>query len=89
MFVTAIDIGIAAFEHFTADIGAHRRRHFGIGWPKIFQIDINTVSASANRRGREISRHCALKRIGNDERRRSEEVRAHIRRHPAFEITIA
>ena len=78
MFVALIDVGIARLEHFAADIRGHQIVDFGVGGPDILQEDVITGLVLPDRGGGEILGHRALQCIGDNQRRRSEEVGAHI-----------
>ena len=89
MRVALIDIGIARLEHRPVDRARDGGRDLVVGRPDVLEIHVVTRRADADRRGQEILDHRALERIGDHQRRRREEVGAHVRRHAPFEIAVA
>src|SRR5207244_7625226 len=77
----AIQRWVNCFFYDAVDLAALR--------PDVAQIHRTALAILAERLGREIDQHAAGKRVGNDERRRGEEARAHRRMDAAFEIAIA
>ena len=89
MRVAFIDLCIARGEHRTVDVCGHDIMHFLIGGPDIAQIYIAAVRCLTNGRRSEVFGHCALKRVGDNQGRRRQEVGAHIGRHAAFKVAVA
>ncbi|MPL73108.1 hypothetical protein SDC9_18901 [bioreactor metagenome] len=61
----------------------------GVGRPDVLEIDRLAVLRGGDRLARQVDVHVAGDRIGDHERRRGEEVRAHVGRDPAFEVAVA
>jgi hypothetical protein len=62
---------------------------FLVGRPDVLEEHVLAVLALADRGGGEVFDHRALQRVGDDQRRRGEEVRAHVGRDAAFEVAVA
>ena len=57
--------------------------------PDVAEIDVAAALALADRFGHQVTRDVAGDRVGDDQRRRREEVRADVRVDPRFEVTVA
>ena len=89
MRIAFIDRGIARGEHRTVDVCGHDIMHLLVGGPDVAQIHVRTVGRLPNRRRGEVFGHGALERISDHQRRRGQEVCAHIGRHAAFKVAVA
>ena len=83
------DVGVFAFEHLLADARRHRRRDLVVARPDFAQVHRLAVAAGAERLGRQIDVHAPGERVGDDERRRGEIVRANLRVDAALEVAVA
>ena len=81
-------VGVALLE----DRGGDELLHHGVDFlgrrPDVLQIHRLAVLAFADRLDRKVLGHGAGQRIGNDQRRRGEVVRLHVRRDAAFEVAV-
>ena len=87
--VAGVDVAITCPEHLVVDVRVHQVAHLVVGRPYIFQEHVLPVRSLAKRRFDHVLRHRALERIGDHQRRRGEEVRAHVLADASFEIAIA
>ena len=80
---------VALAEHRGVDRLGDELLNLGRRRPDVLEVNRLAIAAGAQRLGRQIEIQRAGERIGNDERRRGEEVHLHFRMHAAFEVAIA
>jgi hypothetical protein len=83
------DVGVFASERLARDGALDEIGDLAGGRPDVLEIDRLAVLRRAERLGGDVDVHVAGDRIGDDERRRGEIVRAHVRVHPALEVAVA
>ena len=82
-------VGVFAGEHRPVDDLADHRGDLAARRPDVLEEHVLALGVGAERRLDDVDLERAGERIGDDERRRSEEVRAHVGVHAAFEIAVA
>ena len=82
-------ITVTIAEHLRVDRFTDRVSDFLRTRPDVFEVDRLPVAARAERLGVEINVRGAGERIGDDERRRGEEVHLHFRMHTTLEVAVA
>ncbi len=88
VLVALEDVAIALSEHFRRHGLAHHVGDFLGRWPDVLQVDVIAVLVLAERIAGQIDVQRACNRIGHDQRRGGEIVRAHILADTAFEVTV-
>ena len=89
MRIAGEDIRIGVAKQFARDVLAYETIDLGVGRPDVAQIDSGSRRVVANRFARQIDRHCAGERESDNERRRSEIIRLHVRIDATFKIAIS
>ena len=79
VLVALVDIGITADEHVAVDVLGAVLAHLVIARPDVGQHHVLAVLILADRGFGDVLGHRALERIGDHQRRRGEEVGAHVR----------
>src|SRR5450830_1313513 len=85
----ALDVRVVVLEHLGVHGELHHGRHFSRGRPDVAQVDVLAALAFADRFRHQIARHVAGDGVGDDQRWRSEEVRADVRVNTCFEVAVA
>ncbi len=89
MVVAVEDVGVARLEHLPRHVLGDVLVDLLGRRPDVLQEDVLAVLVLADRVLGQVELHRAGDRMGDDERRRGEVVRLHVRRDAAFEIAVA
>ncbi len=81
--------GVLRFEHLPLDGALDDRADLVVGRPHILEIDRFSVLILAERLVDEVGRHRSGDGVGDDQRRRGQVVRPHMRADAAFEVPVA
>ena len=82
-------VAVLLREQVLGDGLADDARDLAAGRPDVAQVHLLALVVGAERRAHQIDIHVAGERIGDNERRGSEVVRAHVRVHAALEVAVA
>ncbi len=83
------DVSILALVQFAGDVFQDEFLDFVRGRPDVLEEHRIAILVFAERFTGQVDLHRARQRVGDDQRRRCEVVRLHIRRHATFEIAVA
>ena len=89
VLVALEDVAVAGAEHLPRDHLADQLGDLRRGRPDVLQVDRLAVLAHAERLARDVDLERAGERVGDDQRRRGEIVRAHVRIDAALEVAVA
>ena len=89
MRVALEHVGVFLGEHLLVDGLAHDRADLAARRPDVLEEDLLALLVEAERLLDEVGIHRARERIGDDQRRRGQIVRAHVGVDAAFEIAVA
>ncbi len=82
-------VGVLALEHLLGDALADHRVDLAAGRPDVLEEDLLALLVDAERLLGDVDVHRAGDRVGDDQRRRGEIVRAHVGVDAAFEVAVA
>ena len=87
--VAAEHVGVLRPEHLRRHRAQHRLLNLALGRPQLAQKHRHARLVRPERLGRQVDRHAPRERVGDDERRRREIVRAHLLLNASFEVAVA